>query len=187
MISAYASANQMVLGQLKPVDKSNEITAIPELFQFRDLRGALATIDAMACQTKIAKTIVQQEGDYLLAVKGNQERLTKAVRAAFASHQQAAVDKTQWLTERHHDRVESRTCHVLSAEQLGVTFPVGTGLAASSWWKISGPKKANNRRWNIRITSAPKHYWPRKPARRSEHTGGLKLCIGTWTLALVKT
>lgn len=93
-----------------------------------DLRGALVTIDAMACQTKIAKAIVQQGGDYLLAVKGNQERLAKAVRAAFSSHRQAAVDMDQWQIEKHHGRVESRKCHVLSAEQLEGNFSSWTGL-----------------------------------------------------------
>lgn len=130
MISAYASTNQMVLGLLKTDNKSNEITAIPELIQMLDLRGALVTIDAMACQTKIAKAIVQQGGDYLLAVKGNQERLAKAVRAAFSSHRQAGVDMEQWQTEKHHGRVESRTCHVLSSEQLEGNFSSWTGLSS---------------------------------------------------------
>lgn len=70
MVSAYASANQLVLGQLKTDDKSNEITAIPELIKMLDLRGALVTIDAMACQTKIVKVITNKGGDYLLVVKG---------------------------------------------------------------------------------------------------------------------
>lgn len=130
MISAYASINQMVLGQLKTNDKSIEITAIPELSQILDLRGALVTIDAMACQTKIAKAIVQQGGDYLLAVKGNQERLAKAVRAAFSSHRQATVDMDQWQTEKHHGRVESRACHVLSSEQLEGNFSGWTRLSS---------------------------------------------------------
>lgn len=77
MISAYASSNKLVLGQLKTDQKSNEITAIPELLKMLDLRGALVTIDAMACQTKIAKAIVNQGGDYLLAVKNNQGQLRK--------------------------------------------------------------------------------------------------------------
>lgn len=128
MISAYASTNQMVLGQLKTDNKSNEITAIPKLIQMLDLRGALVTINAMASQTNIAKAIVQQGGDYLLAVKGNQERLAKAVRAAFSSHRQAGVDMDQWQTEKHHGRVESRTCHVLSAEQLEGNFSSCTGF-----------------------------------------------------------
>ena len=85
MISAYASANKLVLGQLKTDNKSNEITAIPELLRLLDLRGALVSIDAMGCQTKIAKMIVDQGGDYLLAVKGNQSKLARAVQALFAT------------------------------------------------------------------------------------------------------
>ncbi len=79
MISAYASSNKLVLGQLKTEEKSNEITAIPELIKILDLKGALVTIDAMACQTKIAKAIVEQGGDYLLAVKNNQGKLRQAI------------------------------------------------------------------------------------------------------------
>lgn len=78
MVSAYASSNKLVLGQLKTDQKSNEITAIPELIKMLDIRGALVTIDAMACQTEIAKSIVSQGGDYLLAVKGNQSTLLMA-------------------------------------------------------------------------------------------------------------
>ncbi len=69
MVSAYAAANKMVLGQLKTAAKSNEITAIPELLTLLDIKGCLISIDAMGCQTEIAKTIVEQQGDYLLAVK----------------------------------------------------------------------------------------------------------------------
>ncbi|MCM0151757.1 ISAs1 family transposase, partial [Photobacterium galatheae] len=79
MVSAYASANQLVLGQLKTDNKSNEITAIPALIKMLDLRGAIVTIDAMACQTKIAEAITSKGGDYLLAVKGNQGKLAAAV------------------------------------------------------------------------------------------------------------
>lgn len=69
MISSYASSNKLVLGQLKKEQKSNEITAIPELIKMLDIKGALVTIDAMACQTKIAKAIVDKGADYLLAAK----------------------------------------------------------------------------------------------------------------------
>ncbi|MDG4871047.1 ISAs1 family transposase, partial [Guyparkeria sp. 1SP6A2] len=75
--------------QLKTDNKSNEITAIPELIKMLDLRGALVTIDARACQTKIAKVITNKGGDYLLAVKGNQGKLSAAVQAAFAPHRRA--------------------------------------------------------------------------------------------------
>lgn len=84
MVSAFASANGMVLGQVKTDAKSNEITAIPELLALLDMTGCLISIDAMGCQTEIAAQIVDKGGDYLLAVKGNQETLHRAVREALA-------------------------------------------------------------------------------------------------------
>ncbi|EBP2521644.1 ISAs1 family transposase [Salmonella enterica] len=128
MISAYACANQLVLGQMKTDKKSNEITAIPTLIKMLDLRGALVTIDAMACQTRIAKAIVDQGGDYLLAVKGNQGKLADAVKQAFAPYRQAPPDKAQVRLERHHGRVESRICHVLDASALSGQFSGWSGL-----------------------------------------------------------
>lgn len=128
MISAYASANQLVLGQMKTDSKSNEITAIPALIKLLDLRGALVTIDAMGCQTAIAAAILEQGGDYLLAVKDNQGTLAKAVRSAFTPCRQAPLEKSQLQTEKHHGRIESRTCHVLSANQLKGDFTDWPGL-----------------------------------------------------------
>lgn len=71
MLSAWATEQQLVLGQLRVDEKSNEITAIPMLLQALDIQGCVVTIDAMGCQTEIAQQIVDQEGDYLLALKGN--------------------------------------------------------------------------------------------------------------------
>jgi len=72
MVSAWAVENRLVLGQRKVDEKSNEITAIPELLKVIDIKGALVTIDAMGCQKKIAQQIIEQQGDYVLALKGNQ-------------------------------------------------------------------------------------------------------------------
>lgn len=69
MVSAWASANRLVLGQTKVDDKSNEITAIPELLRGLEIAGCIITIDATGCQKKIAKLIVDREGDYVLALK----------------------------------------------------------------------------------------------------------------------
>jgi predicted transposase YbfD/YdcC len=71
MVSAWATQNRLVLGQRKVDDKSNEITALPELLQVLDLHGCIVTIDAMGCQTEIAEMIVAQEADYVLALKEN--------------------------------------------------------------------------------------------------------------------
>jgi len=83
MVSAWATANELVLGQLKVDDKSNEITALPALLQLLSLEGCIVTIDAMGCQTAIAQEILDQEADYVLALKENQGSLYQDVVLAF--------------------------------------------------------------------------------------------------------
>jgi hypothetical protein len=83
-VSAWMSEVGLVLGQRKTETKSNEITAIPELLKVLDLRGATVTIDAMGCQTKIAETIIDGEGNYVLSVKENQPTLHQDVETTFA-------------------------------------------------------------------------------------------------------
>ena len=78
MVSAWASTNSLVLGQIKTDEKSNEITAIPQLLKCLELKGCLVTIDAMGCQKDIAKEIISLEADYLLAVKDNHPTLHRA-------------------------------------------------------------------------------------------------------------
>lgn len=81
VVSAWAESNQLVLGQLKVSDKSNEITALPELLRVLELAGCIVTVDAMGCQKKIAKEIVAADADYVLALKGNQETVQAEVKA----------------------------------------------------------------------------------------------------------
>lgn len=78
MVSAFSTANSVVMGQVKTNEKSNEITAIPELLNMLDIKDKLITIDAMGCQKDIAELICKKEGDYLLAVKSNQGKLYHA-------------------------------------------------------------------------------------------------------------
>ena len=75
MVSAFSAATNVVLGQVKTAEKSNEITAVPELIKLLELRGCLVTLDAMGCQRNIAQTIIDKGADYLLAVKSNQGRM----------------------------------------------------------------------------------------------------------------
>jgi predicted transposase YbfD/YdcC len=89
MVSAWATANRLVLGQCKVESKSNEITAIPKLLKMLELKGCIVTIDAMGTQTKIAQEIVGRGGDYVLALKGNQGNLCEDVEQLFA-HAQAS-------------------------------------------------------------------------------------------------
>jgi predicted transposase YbfD/YdcC len=86
LVSAWATANQLTLGQVAVAEQSNEITAIPRLLEILHLRGALVTIDAMGCQKDIAAQIRAGGADYILALKGNQERLYDDVQQAFAEH-----------------------------------------------------------------------------------------------------
>lgn len=88
MVSAFASRNGVVMGQLKTDAKSNEITAIPELLDLLELTGHLVRLDAVGCQTKIAKKIIEKEANYLFSVKGNQGSLHQAIKEAFYTDSQ---------------------------------------------------------------------------------------------------
>lgn len=83
MVSAWASENGLTLGQVKTEEKSNEITAIPELLELLEIKGCIVTIDAMGCQKKIAANIVDKDADYVLALKGNQGTLNDDVTLFF--------------------------------------------------------------------------------------------------------
>jgi predicted transposase YbfD/YdcC len=85
MVSAWASANKVVLGQLKTSEKSNEITAIPTLIELLELKGCIVTIDAMGCQKDITSKIIEAEADYVIGLKGNQEKLHEATKDYFES------------------------------------------------------------------------------------------------------
>lgn len=83
VVSAWSEANRIVLAQRAVDEKSNEITAIPELLKALDVKGCIVTIDAMGCQKGIAQEITLRKADYVLAVKGNQERLHACIKEAF--------------------------------------------------------------------------------------------------------
>lgn len=115
MVNAFATENGVVLGQYKTDAKSNEITAIPELLKLLDLKGCLVTIDAMGCQTSIARAIREREADYLLAVKNNQKKLHRAISQAF-SGQEIGTGAQQ--LEQGHGRAEYREYRLLPASVL---------------------------------------------------------------------
>ena len=133
MVSAWASENSFVLGQVKTEEKSNEITAIPELLRALSVKGCLVTIDAMGCQKAIAKQIVEQGGDYLLALKGNQSNLADEVEAVFSAADGAgyagyAVDYYE-TEERNHGRHEIRRYWSLAIKDLLVHAGPWTNLS----------------------------------------------------------
>lgn len=132
MVSAWASANGLVLAQRKVDEKSNEITAIPELLKLLEIAGCIVTIDAMGCQTEIAKQIVAEQGDYVLAVKENQGHLYEDIAHLFrlatqeGNPRQYAHDY-QRTVDKRHGRMEIRECWTLSAPFY---FPSVRNLAA---------------------------------------------------------
>jgi len=113
MISARSARQRLVLGQTKVAEKSNEITAIPDLLDLLTLKGATVTIDAMGCQKEIAEKIKDKQADYVLALKGNQGTLSKDVELFFTEQKargfaDTAAHRHQTL-EKSHGRIETRT------------------------------------------------------------------------------
>ena len=112
LISAFAVANSIVLGQRKVAGKSNEITAIPELLDTLMLKGCIVTIDAMGTQGWIVKKIRQHKADYLLAVKGNQRRLQRDIKAIFDNQALKSDNDYCRTSEVAHGREAIRECWV---------------------------------------------------------------------------
>lgn len=112
MVSAWASENQMVLGQVKVADKSNEITAIPKLLDILDVSGCIVTIDAMGTQKEIAKQIIDQDADYVLSLKGNQGSIHADVQQLFDwAHKTEFKDiehEAYQTISKGHGRIEIR-------------------------------------------------------------------------------
>jgi predicted transposase YbfD/YdcC len=117
LVSAWASEHGLALGQVATEEKSNEITAIPELIDRIDVKGAIVTIDAMGCQKEIAQRIVDAKGDYVLAVKDNQPKLHEAIKDLFGDERQGDLLKMPHrqhrTSEKGHGRKDER-CYVLA-------------------------------------------------------------------------
>ena len=148
VVSAWAGQTGLTLGQVAVDAKSNEITALPQLLEFLDLRDKIVTMDAMGCQKELAKTIVTGGGDYLLAVKDNQPTLHAEIRAAFATAATPPARSSRlYTTEDHgHGREEQRTVQVLpahsslSAAQCAVWLGVLTIVMVTrvAWCEATG-------------------------------------------------
>lgn len=117
-VSAWASENQLVLGQVQTAETSNEITAVPELLQMLELRGCIVTLDAMGCQREIAEQIINREADYVLSVKGNQSNLEADIRDYFDWALQDKFKQTVYSqyseTDGDHGRLEVRRYYATS-------------------------------------------------------------------------
>ena len=122
MVSAWSTANQLVLGQRKTEDKSNEISAIPELLRLLQLKGSIVTIDAAGCQKENARLIVKQKADYLLSLKQNQESLYNDVVFMFerAFAQDFVSIDADYVADVSggHGRIETRHCWAIDDEAV---------------------------------------------------------------------
>jgi predicted transposase YbfD/YdcC len=129
MVSAWSTANGVVLGQEKTAEKSNEITAIPELLNSLAIKGCIVTIDAMGCQKDIAEQIVKQKGDYLLALKGNQgnfhEEVVSFLTVAKEADFKNVVHDFHEEIDAGHGRVETRRAYAIDFKKYKKHMPEG--------------------------------------------------------------
>jgi predicted transposase YbfD/YdcC len=130
MVSAWATANHISLGQTVVDAKSNEIKAIPKLLEMLEIKGALVTIDAMGCQTEIAEKIVEAGADYCLAAKDNQPTLCEGIAEFFNDHLDDNFARTQSRRHETHERGHGR-----EEDRYYYICPVPADLAGRERWK----------------------------------------------------
>lgn len=145
MVSAWATVNQISLGQLKVDDKSNEITAIPELLRMLEIAGCIITIDAMGTQKEIAQQIRAHQADYVLALKSNQGELYEEVKATFEHliNTRFCQQDQQW--DKGHGRIESRKCYVLDLQAPDFDWILSQDL--EQWKDIASLVMIQATRW----------------------------------------
>lgn len=165
MVSAWASANGLVLGQVATEAKSNEITAIPELLRLLDLKDCIVTIDAAGTQTEIAEQIVAAEGDYVLALKGNQKGLAEDVTRLFEWAQSIDFAELEHdhvrTTTKGHGRVEIRDCWTIADPRY-----VGDLRQGRKWKSLRSVARVQlERRIGEHVTVEARYYISSLPGR----------------------
>ena len=175
MVSAWASENRLALGQVKVADKSNEITAIPQLLDILDIQGCIVTIDAMGAQKEIAKQITEQGADYVLSLKGNQGNLHEDVQQLFdwaSKTDFKDIEHEVYQTiDKGHGRLEKRRYYLLGNVEHLVDAHQWTGLnrvgMIESERHIEGKPTATERRYYLtsldggveRFAGASRGHW----------------------------
>ena len=136
MVSAWSSANGVVLGEEKTAEKSNEITAIPELLNSLAIKGCIVSIDAMGCQKDIAEKIIKQKGNYLLALKGNQGNLHEEVSSFLITAKNDNFKNVEHDfyedIDAGHGRIEVRRAYAIDFKKYKKHLPSG-----SQWKKLT--------------------------------------------------
>ena len=118
MVSAWATANRLVLGQIKVDNKSNEITAIPKLLKVLSISGCLVTIDAMGCQKEIVKQITEKNADYVITLKKNQgdfyQRVEKLLNKLSKNEREKTPQSDYCISDLPRGRIEGRYYYMMS-------------------------------------------------------------------------
>jgi predicted transposase YbfD/YdcC len=149
VISAFATEARLVLGQEKVSEKSNEITAIPTLLTWLDVKGHVITIDAMGCQVTIANQIIQKGGDYIFSLKGNQGRLSEDVVTYFDDQAIVATIASHVDYDKGHGRIETRECWIVhDVEWLKKRHPKWSSIR--SIIKIRSVRESKERTQEVR-------------------------------------
>lgn len=148
LVHAWSVENNLCLGQRKTEEKSNEITAIPELLGLLDLKGSIISIDAMGTQTAIAKNIIEKEANYILSVKENQKNLLEEVKTTCKLHRPVS-DTTE--TEKGHGRIETRRCQVFSKADM--IDPDNRWLGLQTTIKITSTRELKDK-----VTTEERYY-----------------------------
>lgn len=130
MVSAWVDGLNICLGQVATDSKSNEITAVPLLLEMLDIKGAVVTLDAMSCQQSIVEQIVDQEGDYVITVKGNQPKLLERIEEAFIEYQENDLQDHRVRSNHRKTRSRGRL-----AERTVTVAPVPKEIKAMNKWK----------------------------------------------------
>lgn len=155
MVSAWAGEAKVVLGQMVTDEKSNEITAVPELLELLDIKGCVITADAMSCQTAIVEKINEKHADYVIQLKDNQPTMHKEVMQYMEEAiQDRANDPTLTSTvtlQKGHGRIEKRTYYLLTDEHLLVLY--------SQWRALRGFAMMKSETTKGNITTSDTHYY----------------------------
>lgn len=176
MVSAWASEEGIALGQVATEEKSNEITAIPQLLDQIDRKDALITIDAMGCQKEIAKRIVAGEGDFVIAVKDNQPKLRDAIASYFEGNLERDAEDLRYrhceTTDEGHGRIDERSYYLT---KVPADFPLkkewpwikAIGYSVRITKSADGGEETEDVRYYIvsrflsgkRFSEAVRHHW----------------------------
>ena len=152
MVSAWATANHLVLGQVKVDDKSNEITAIPELLRVLEISGCIVTIDAIGCQKEIAGDILRRDADYVLALKDNQGNLYQDVELLFDDLEESGFSAYKYdqfrTVNKGHGRIEIRQCWTISdPDVLRCLRGANDWQRLKSLVKVQAERRYNQKLW----------------------------------------